>query len=215
MSALREAMVTVAFAVLAGASIYESHRASTLATELQSAKQREDLLVQQVGELRRESDSIRRQVESSPANLSQEPSYLGKPLSYWVSRLPARLITPNGAYLEAYPQSYETIADAPQDAAQVAQMDVQARIAVKALGVKCLPSLLRRLDTKDDSSDSTTPSPMIRGQVLTALFELGPEAQPAVPTLLTLTNSQDAGVKAAALHALQILTPDVPACKRR
>ena len=155
-----------------------------------------------------------------------EPSYAGKPLSFWIDQLPARLVMTN-SYAESYPAAYATIAEAKADEARLLRASAEARKAVKALGRQCLPSLMHRLNTRDDSvlsgrlvgwglklkllkltSRAARSAAQIRGQALTGLFELGPDASPAIPDLLALAKSRDPGIRAAACHALERLAPD-------
>ncbi len=157
---------------------------------------------------------------------SKEPSYAGNALSFWIDQLPARLVMTNG-YSECLPAVYTTLAEAKADEARLLRAETEARKAVKTLGRRCLPTLIGRLRTKDDSSLSTRlvgwglrfkllklssraarSAALIRGQALTALLELGPDASPVIPDLLVLAGSRDPGVRAAARHALERLAPD-------
>jgi len=157
---------------------------------------------------------------------SNEPSYAGKPLSFWIDQLPARLVMTNG-YSELLPAVYTTLAEAKADEARLLRAETEARKGVKTLGRLCLPTLIRRLRTKNDSTLSTRlvgwglrikllklssraarSAALIRGQALTALLELGPDASSVIPDLLVLAASKDPGVRAAAGHALERLAPD-------
>jgi len=157
---------------------------------------------------------------------SNEPSYAGKALSFWIDQLPARLVMTNG-YEECPPAAYPTLAEAKADEARLLRAETEAREAVKTLGRQCLPTLIRRLRTRSDSTLSTRlvgwglrfkllklssravrSAALIRGQALTALLELGPDASPVIPDLLLLSGSKDPGVRAAAGHALERLAPE-------
>src|SRR5882724_4758631 len=50
------------------------------------------------------------------AFLPKQPSYAGRPLSFWIDQLPARLVMTNGSS-EALPACYATLAEAQTDQA--------------------------------------------------------------------------------------------------
>jgi hypothetical protein len=156
----------------------------------------------------------------------KEPFYAGRPLSFWIDQLPARLVMTNGNS-EAFPESYATLAEAEADQDRVLRADADARTAVRKLGSQCLPVLLRWLDTRSDSklsclavrwglrlhllkpsSRAARGAAEVRGQALTGILVLGDSARVAVPELLVLARSKDPGVKLAARHALEQLAPE-------
>ena len=157
---------------------------------------------------------------------AQEPSYAGKPLSFWIDQLPVRLVMTDG-YSEAMPEGYATRAEAEADNERLIRAVSEARAAVKNMGSQCLPFLLRRLSTRDESrfrlavlrwgvrlhilkpfSRALRSAATLRGQALYALLILDRQASPAIPQLTVLANSTDQGVRLAARHALERLAPD-------
>jgi len=144
----------------------------------------------------------------------REPSYAGRPLSYWIGHLECTLVSTNG---DSFPAWRKTGGRAEAD---------EAKKALRAIGAPCLPVLLRRLATKQESAVKDRlillgfksnmisrpwlveqTSDWIRGRALTGILALGQAARPAVGKLLILANSNDPYVRASAQYALKKLAP--------
>lgn len=144
----------------------------------------------------------------------REPTYEGKPFSYWVDQLPSTHFTPDAGMFSIH---------------HATGREENAEKAVTELGGRCLPTLLRRLKSRDTALTRlktevqstgaklhlwTYPpfgnDPFTRrGQAVTALILLGDTAKPILPELIKLaqTNS-DPDVQASAAELLQRLPPD-------
>lgn len=143
-----------------------------------------------------------------------EPRYAGEPFSYWVDQLPSAHFTPDAGMFSIH---------------HVTGREETAQKAVAELGNRCLPTLLRRLKSRDTpltrlkaqvqstgaklhlwSNPPFGNDPFTRrGQAVTALILLGDAAKPILPELIQLaqTNS-DPDVQASAAQLLQRLPPD-------
>ena len=155
--------------------------------------------------------------------LTREPSYEGKPFSYWLDQLPGTFLTGSGEY-RRYPATYKTAAEGQADQERLKDLAQRARRAVSAIGPENLDVLVARLQWQDSRAKLTLqrwavrvglmrfPPPLSaqirRGQALTAIVDLGHRARPIVPQLLALTKSADASVRLAAVHALERIAPD-------
>jgi hypothetical protein len=156
---------------------------------------------------------------------SKEPCYAGKPLGLWIGHYPAIIVFTNG-YSQQYPGFYASRAQAEADQDRLLRTALEARRAVKSMGTQCLPFLLRRLSTRDDvplrnvivgwgiKLHVLKPTwyvdhspPFVRGQALKALLDLDQVASPAIPELVALADGPDKGVRLAARHALDRLSP--------
>ncbi len=152
-----------------------------------------------------------------------EPSYNGKSLSYWLDRLPCTLIGIDGSVAVAMPISYKSAEEGKADRARVSEMARQAKNAVDAIGTNGLRTILSRLRSRDSKAKLTVQdwaarlgllNPGLpsaekrRGQALTALWRLDDRARPVAPGLVTLTKSDDIGIRAAAFSALSKVAPE-------
>lgn len=154
----------------------------------------------------------------------REPTYEGKPLGYWLDRLPPTVMTtPSSGFGKI---NGVTISGVTLDFS-----DERAFRAVDALGRSSLRVLIKRLQLPNTpmrtfgttlrswaiSTGVFRPTPRDifrsgyweRGQAVTALVRLGKAASPAFPDLITLTKSHpDPGVRASALEVLRQLSPN-------
>jgi hypothetical protein len=152
----------------------------------------------------------------------KEPSYKGKPLSYWVSQLPATVVF--GRFVtQQFPQVYSTTQEAEADGERRRATRVEAGDAVDTLGTNCVRALIPRMGATDSRAKlillryamqfrllartGMTPAVQRRGQALTALLRLGARAKSAVPDLLLLAKSDNPEVRAGALCALRNVAP--------
>jgi hypothetical protein len=148
----------------------------------------------------------------------REPQFQGKPFSFWVAQLPATLAWTNVPYSVFSRGSYNQF---------LRNLDA-ADNAVDALGPGCLETLVRRLGTRETVSSRIKSALKAegvrrgwfkpdwhieaawfkRGQAITALSRLGPAAEPVVPQILTLAESdRDPGVRRDALEVLRRIAP--------
>jgi hypothetical protein len=142
----------------------------------------------------------------------REPWYEGKPLSYWLDDLPI-------TFAGSFPDGNQILRS--WDAAK-------AENAVKELGPRSLPTVVKRLRLKQTSvaglkytlqyraaglhlcryPDFTSEPRMRRGQAVTALVLLGDTAKPVLPQVLALAKTDpDPGVRASALEVVRRLSP--------
>jgi hypothetical protein len=99
----------------------------------------------------------------------------------------------------------------------------QPKNAVDTIGTNGLRTILSRLRSRDSKAKLTlqrwatrigllNPGPpsaeMRRGQALTALWTLDDRARPIAPGLITLTQSDDIGIRATASSALSKIAPE-------
>lgn len=152
----------------------------------------------------------------------REPAYQRQPLSFWLDQLPS-VVQPKMPGI-AIVTSYQF-----PPSPEVRLTNPAAPAAVRALGARCLPILLARLETRRTPwTDLQTnlrawaarkglfwsPIPLSmpdlrRGQAVTALQQLGDAARPAVPTIIKLaTTAHDQGVRGSAMEVLRTLSPD-------
>jgi hypothetical protein len=148
----------------------------------------------------------------------KEPVYEGKPLSYWLDQFPWVFVNSNSDISESILVSSPSprVGPAPQK-------------AVEALGAQCLPTLLHRLQTRDNAitgwkrrargwavilhlmrqgSLASLPADVKRGQAVLALVQLGDVAKPILPDVVSLAKSDpDPGVRASALEVVRRLSP--------
>lgn len=104
----------------------------------------------------------------------------------------------------------------------------RAYFAVVALGEKCLPTLVRRLQTRDNAitrgmqkvrdwaikqhlmrAGSVRPPPDVRrGQAALAIVQLGDVSKPILPRVVALAKiNHDPGIRKSALDVLRCLSP--------
>ena len=84
----------------------------------------------------------------------RELVYEGRPLSYWLDQLPETMITPPGGSSQSTLQHGTLLFDVKSRTLyQLKREDDtnKARLAVAAVGARCLPVLLQRLQTKNTS----------------------------------------------------------------
>jgi hypothetical protein len=156
---------------------------------------------------------------------SEEPSYAGRRLSFWIGQLPSTLVMTNGI-VRMHPGEYTNVAEADADQARIDRLAAVTREALRNITSQALPVLLHRLETKDDSPagakfiewrvklkmlkptlQTARSGAFMRGQALTAILELGDRAAPIVPDLLKLARSNDPGIRRSARYALESLAP--------
>jgi hypothetical protein len=161
----------------------------------------------------------------------REASYRGKPLNYWLDRLPVFMDSPfNDAaadYLGGCPKVSRT-------GSPVAHADMVTAVnALSALGPQSLPLLVERLRCKVTRPAmwlfearlfarkylglsgivSLPPPPFFaarisRDQAIFAIIDLGDRSKPILPAVVSLAkNDSDAGVRASALQVLHHLDP--------
>jgi hypothetical protein len=152
----------------------------------------------------------------------KEPSYNGKPLSYWLSQLPATVVS--GHFIrQQFPQVYDTTQEAEADRERRRATRLEAGNAVDVLGTNCVRALIARMGSTDSRTKlilrryamqfrvlartDMAPAVQRRGQALTALLDLGTHAKSAVPDLLLLARSNSPEVRAGALCALRNVAP--------
>jgi hypothetical protein len=151
-----------------------------------------------------------------------EPTFEGKPLSYWLDQLPCTFLV-NGGHARTSPFFYKTGAEAESDRKRVEDLALRALRAVRNLSTNDLHVLVSRLQSSDSRVKLTLQATAVRlglmkrmpilsasmrqGQALTAIVELGDRAHPLVPELLELTKSQDTTARLAAF-ALRKIAPD-------
>lgn len=144
----------------------------------------------------------------------REPYYEGKPLSYWVDRLPARFWARN-KFATVGLHFYR-------------QTNAVAVAAIDALGPRCLPYLVQRLQSGDPLLINletklwvwagrrnvhlfTAPfitASLKRAQAVTALLQLGDAVKPVVPKLVALAKTDpDPGVRGYAREVLRQVSP--------
>ena len=155
--------------------------------------------------------------------LTREPTYEGKPLSYWLDQLPCTFLV-DGGHSRTSPFAYKTVAEADADRARVEEVTRRALQAISTIGPNHLDMLVARLQTSDSRVKTTLQrwavrvglmkrmpimdTQMRRGQALTAIVELDYRARPIVPQLLELTESRDTTARMAAEHVLTKIAPD-------
>lgn len=154
---------------------------------------------------------------------NREPLYDGKPFSYWLDRVPCTLVGTNGGVIRT------AVLFSANSRADAGEVDDQARTdkalkAISLVGGRCLPMLLRRLQTKDSpfkeavvdwavrwhlmrASWFSRPE-VVRGQALTAIVALQYSAKPLFPALNRLRNDSDPEIRAAARYAWQRINPE-------
>jgi len=150
-----------------------------------------------------------------------EPSYQGKPLSYWVRQLPYTIVQTNWSGPN-YSERADTIWVSAGAQPQRWDSSGDSLPAVAAMGADALPFLIRRLRQSDTPSklminkysskigikrqpfDSAV---AIRAQAVTALVELVPLSAYARQQLRSLTNDADPGVAASAKFILSGAAP--------
>jgi hypothetical protein len=154
----------------------------------------------------------------------KEPTYEGKPLSYWLDRLP-RTLSDGKLFHDSF-----SIAD-KTDKSAFSATESQAQSAVNQLGPCCLPMLAEHLQAKDTGITRMkqhitiwwslhrwkphVAKPQIlltpesrRRQAVTAIIQLGDTAKPILPQLRALAvTDPDPGVRASALQVVQHLSP--------
>lgn len=153
----------------------------------------------------------------------REPTYEGKPISYWFDQLPATYVVPGGQLQVAYlGDASKTISDPEAEREEAMKRAQTARKAVATLGTNCLDVLVERLAgespiktrakywglrwrvLKPVRSGPSSRLPHERSaQALTALLDLNTRAQPVAPELVKLARHPDPAVRAVALRALQ------------
>lgn len=151
---------------------------------------------------------------------NREPLYEGKAFSYWLDRVPATLVATNG-------NARTVIVFGLRADARLEDYRASTDKALKAVGLvggRCLPMLLRRLQTKDSpfkealvdravrwhlmrASWISRPE-VVRGQALTAIIALQYSAKPIFPALNRLRNDSDPEIRAAAECAWDRINPD-------
>jgi len=156
---------------------------------------------------------------------SQEPSYAGQSLSFWIDQLPATQVMSN-RIMKIYPGEYTVADQGDADQARIERLEAVTREALRNITSQALPVLVRRLETKDDSPArakliewrvklkllnptrrTARSGAFMRGQALTAILELGDDADPIIPDLVRLARSNDPGIRMSARYALQSLAP--------
>jgi hypothetical protein len=157
----------------------------------------------------------------------REPYYQGKPFSYWLDRLPVTYVGSGGGRAQpilVYSSAYKTPAEVQQAYENLQHQQELAVKAVTLIGGRCLPLLIRRLQSQDSALKTTAghwaiklhlidPSwfrtaDMKRGQALTAIVNQGYTAKPIFRDLAALTHHNDPAIRAAAKYALQYLRPE-------
>lgn len=160
----------------------------------------------------------------------REPTYRGKPLSYWLDRLPVYSQSP---YNEAAADYIGIFTAVTRGGSSVSHTEMAAAVdALKAQSNQCLPMLVARLGAK------STPQAMLffrlrlfarnaglsrvvsmgmqpplsasicRNQAVFALVDLGDAAKPTFPSVVKLAKTHpDPGVRASALEVLRRLSP--------
>jgi len=146
----------------------------------------------------------------------REPSYAGKPFSFWCDRLPftEQVSTPLGSRF-ARAQQYSRNGGEQQ---QFSETEQQALAAIDALGTNCLPGLLARLRRRNsplvfESRKLAARLGLIkrtpvgiwhvqRMRALTGIIELGSRAKVIEPELTALKTDADPWLRAAASYAL-------------
>jgi hypothetical protein len=123
-----------------------------------------------------------------------------------------------------YPWFYGTKAEADASQEQIIERSNKALKVVDRIGGQCLPTLLRRFQSRDSPLKtqfaqwavrmhlipaSWTPrtSAIVRGQALTAIVKLDYSAKPIFPALARLAHDKDPDIKAAAKYALIRINP--------
>jgi hypothetical protein len=156
----------------------------------------------------------------------REPTYEGKPMSYWFDQLPATEVVRGGQLQIAYlGDASKTTSDSEAEREKVIKRAQTARKAVVALGTNCLDALVERLAGEFPiktrakywglrlrvlkpvrSGPSSRLPDERRAQALTALLDLNTRAQPIAPELMRLARHPDPTVRAVALRALQAVS---------
>jgi len=155
----------------------------------------------------------------------QEPLYAGQRLNFWIDQLPSTLVMTNGT-LKMSPGEYTNAAEADADQARIERLAAVTHEALRNLTNQALPTLLHRLEIRDDSLvgarliewrvklkllkptlQTARSGAFMRGQALTAILELGYDAAPIVPDLMKMARSNDPGIRMSARYALEKLAP--------
>jgi hypothetical protein len=160
----------------------------------------------------------------------REPHYQGRPLSYWLDRLPEYTQSPFADAAADYLGVCPTVSRTGQRVSRKEM--VMAVKALDASGGQSLPMLVRRLDSKITrqatwlfqarlaarkfglcSMVTLPPPPAIasmicRNQAAFAIVDLGDRSKPILPAVATLAkNDSDPAVRASALEVLRRLAP--------
>jgi hypothetical protein len=154
---------------------------------------------------------------------SREPTYEGRPISYWLDQLPATYLESGGQLNVSYLGDVSRKASDSEAERERIFKDAQtARKAVAAFGTNYLDALVKRIAGESPIKSRLRywglrlqilkPVPYgpnerhpndRRAQALTALLDLRAQAKPIAPKLAALTRHQDLAVRAIALRALQ------------
>lgn len=159
-----------------------------------------------------------------------EPTYQGKPLSFWLDKFPETIVNKGpGSSIQTSKATEEIIYDLQTQSIEQTFSPNEgpaARSAINAIGADCFPSLLRRLQTKDTALSRAREklstfgvrlgfckrawaldAQCKRGQAVTALIQLGKPGIPVLPAVVALATDPDPGVRASALEVLRRLSP--------
>jgi len=164
-----------------------------------------------------------------------EPVYEGKPLNYWLDglrsiELPSkarRMIMSSDRVVRSWDGDHHDV--------EKRATEGKAIKAIKALGPRCLPTLLQRLQTRAtplsalkenlrtwafkrhlvrarflriSNPPGVWAAEYQRGQAVMAFFFLGETARPVLPQVLALAKSDpDPGVRASAMEVVRYLSP--------
>jgi len=160
--------------------------------------------------------------------LQSEPNYEGRPLSYWLGRLEATVISPAHSLDHGPNHQFRNQAAAITWIARSAEMHQRSAQVLRHAGPECLPVLFARLTAKPRPPRRpflrewayalrlTDFGPMPgqdygevrRGQALTAILLLDKHAAPLVPQLAALAaEDNDDAVHRAASYALYEIAP--------
>lgn len=148
------------------------------------------------------------------AVLPREPYHFGKPLGYWLAKLPATVVWPNGSWSLVEPSdgeaeklvAFEVISNVGPGEFHV----VVARLGARNQGWAHLKQRIEGWALKLHllkSIPAVDFAEVRRGQAVTAFIRLGEAARPAFPQVIALAKSDpDPGVRASALEVLRRLS---------
>jgi hypothetical protein len=152
---------------------------------------------------------------------SKEPSFEGKPLSFWLRYTSFIGVGNTGDQTSSgYPEKFQTEAELESYGKSVASLRAKVPLAIKSMNDKALPFLYEILRTpgkgleftldKERNVEFETSPEVIRGQAIRALTYLKDRQKEIEPELLKIISDPTLKpeVRGAALGALRLFSPE-------